>query len=544
MRASAFGLAFGLLVTGPLHAADLALLLAGRNYDRLPDLRETREVFDLAEPLEEAGFRVIRLEDRSAAQLQSTIASYRADMEAADRLVFVAAGYVVSDGRNNWFLGDDARVPDVFAIGSAGLPLRPILDIAAGKPGASIVALSSAERGIRLGDGLEQGFLSVDIPQGVSVISGPVRELTAFLQDSALTPGVALGEALQDAPDGVAGFGFLPLQTAFLPAPAEPQAAELDPEDQSFWERMQRIDTADAYGRYLERFPAGAYAAAAESRLDALNQSPEARAEAAEAGLGLNRDARREIQRNLTILGFDTRGVDGIFGRGTRAAIAAWQASINQDQTGFLTGNQISRLQIAAAVRARELEEEAARRQEEQDRQDGAYWRDTGRGETETGLRQYLDRYPEGLFSDVARERLGAIEAERRASAERAEREFWEDVRSADTASAYAQYLDRYPDGAFADEARARRQEIERSAEESDIVAAARAEEGRVLANPITRLLVERRLQQLGLKTGPADGRFDDDTRRAIRRYQRSRDLDVTGYVTRDTLVRILAGGG
>ncbi|NNF24349.1 MAG: hypothetical protein HKN63_06035 [Rhodobacteraceae bacterium] len=544
MRASTLGLALGLLLTGPLHAADLAILVAGRNYDRLPDLRNTREVFDLAEPLEEAGFRVIRLEDRSAAQLQSTIASYRADMEAAERLVFVAAGYVVSDGRNNWFLGDDARAPDVFAIGGAGLPLRPILDIAAGKPGASIVALSSAERGIRLGDGLEQGFLSVDVPQGVSVISGPVRELTVFLRDSALTPGVALGAALQDAPDGVAGFGFLPLQTAFLPAPAERQTQSLDPEDQAFWERMQRIDTADAYGRYLERFPSGAFAAAAESRLDALNQSPEARAEAAEAGLGLNRDARREIQRNLTILGFDTRGVDGIFGGGTRAAIAAWQASANQDRTGYLTGNQISRLQIAAAVRARELEEEAARRQEQQDRQDGEYWRDTGRGETESGLRQYLDRYPEGLFSDVARERLGAIEAERRASAERAEREFWEDVRGADTASAYAQYLDRYPQGAFADEARARQQEIERSAQESDIVAAARAEESRVLANPITRLLVERRLQQLGLRTGPADGRFDDDTRRAIRRYQRSRDLDVTGYVTRDTLVRILAGGG
>ena len=36
------------------------------------------------------------------------------------------------------------------------------------------------------------------------------------------------------------------------------------------------------------------------------------------------RDQRRDVQRGLTLLEFDTRGTDGIFGRGSRAAIAAW----------------------------------------------------------------------------------------------------------------------------------------------------------------------------------------------------------------------------
>ncbi len=71
---------------------------------------------------------------------------------------------------------------------------------------------------------------------------------------------------------------------------------------------------------------------------------------------------------------------------------------------------------------------------------------------------------------------------------------------------------------------------------------AARAEEARVAANPITRLLVERRLQQLGLEPGAVDGRFDDDTRKAIRNYQRARDLPATGFVSQATLVRMLAG--
>ena len=37
-----------------------------------------------------------------------------------------------------------------------------------------------------------------------------------------------------------------------------------------------------------------------------------------------------------------------------------------------------------------------------------------------------------------------------------------------------------------------------------------------------------------------ADGTFDADTRRAIRRFQRSRDLPVTGYVTQATMVHLL----
>lgn len=64
----------------------------------------------------------------------------------------------------------------------------------------------------------------------------------------------------------------------------------------------------------------------------------------AEAALGLNRDQRRTVQAGLTRRGFDTRGVDGIFGRGTRNAIAAWQRANDLKQTGYLTARQVERL--------------------------------------------------------------------------------------------------------------------------------------------------------------------------------------------------------
>lgn len=59
-----------------------------------------------------------------------------------------------------------------------------------------------------------------------------------------------------------------------------------------------------------------------------------------EADLGLSRAQRQAIQAGLTRQGFDTRGVDGVFGRGTRGAIAAWQRANDVQPTGYLTAAQ------------------------------------------------------------------------------------------------------------------------------------------------------------------------------------------------------------
>ena len=72
-------------------------------------------------------------------------------------------------------------------------------------------------------------------------------------------------------------------------------------------------------------------------------------------------------------------------------------------------------------------------------------------------------------------------------------------------------------------------------------IAAARVEEATVAGNIIARLLIEQRLTQLGEDPGTVDGTFDEATRRALRRFQRARDLPVTGYVTQATMARLLA---
>jgi peptidoglycan hydrolase-like protein with peptidoglycan-binding domain len=51
--------------------------------------------------------------------------------------------------------------------------------------------------------------------------------------------------------------------------------------------------------------------------------------------IGLNKGKRRDVQRRLTGLGFDTK-VNGKFDESTRAVITRWQAARGYPKTGFL----------------------------------------------------------------------------------------------------------------------------------------------------------------------------------------------------------------
>ena len=55
----------------------------------------------------------------------------------------------------------------------------------------------------------------------------------------------------------------------------------------------------------------------------------------AEDQIGLDKGKRRDVQRRLTGLGFDTK-VNGKFDESTRAVITRWQAARGYPKTGFL----------------------------------------------------------------------------------------------------------------------------------------------------------------------------------------------------------------
>lgn len=63
-----------------------------------------------------------------------------------------------------------------------------------------------------------------------------------------------------------------------------------------------------------------------------------------EASLDLSLDARKEVQGRLSAIGFDTNGVDGVFGRNTRGALEMWQDSHGLSSTGYLNASQFKAL--------------------------------------------------------------------------------------------------------------------------------------------------------------------------------------------------------
>lgn len=68
--------------------------------------------------------------------------------------------------------------------------------------------------------------------------------------------------------------------------------------------------------------------------------------------VGLDRAKRRDVQRRLTRLGFDTK-VNGRFDKPTRAVIARWQAARGYPNTGFLSTLQHQALLTESVSTAR-----------------------------------------------------------------------------------------------------------------------------------------------------------------------------------------------
>ena len=389
--------------------------------------------------------------------------------------------------------------------------------------------------------------MELDIPQGVLVVTCPPDDIDNSIRRYFLQPGIGFAQALAQVPNSVRGMGFVSNLSSLIDAPSNsfPSPAA---EEQGFWRAVSEIGTKEALEIYLRAYPNGAHAGIARGQLDAINsRSPEQEAADHEASLALSREDRRKVQENLSLLGYDTNGIDGIFGRGTRNAIANWQRDYGYNPIGYLTSAQISRLSGLARDKASELAAEARRKQIEMEAEDRSYWISSGAAAgDERGLRRYLRRYPDGLYSAVAEARLDAIRQANQGRITRQERNAWRAAEEAGTIEAYEGYLANYPDGAFADDANAKIEELREQAARQAEIDAARLEEESLNMNILARILVEKQLIQLGLEPGLPDGNFDDWTRRALRKFQRTRGFPVTGYLTRQTLVRLIAeaGGG
>lgn len=123
--------------------------------------------------------------------------------------------------------------------------------------------------------------------------------------------------------------------------------------DRQAFADAQRVNQPSAYQSYLARFPNGLHrddARRALERLGANVPNPQPVSPPVsevndpariEASLGLGYTQKLQIQRQLSALGYDTRGADGVWGANTRNAIARWQSANRQSATGYVTAEQV-----------------------------------------------------------------------------------------------------------------------------------------------------------------------------------------------------------
>lgn len=530
--------ALAALVAGGAMAENAALLLANGRYDDGDRVRGAGDLVTARDALDAAGIETFAGTEVDRKELLVLLRAFAQTAPRADGLAVALSGQFVHNERETWFMPTDSDGATLVDTAMRALPLSLVLAMLADARQPALLALSPQTEEADTGPGIASGIGDLDLPDGVTLIRGDATSMADFLRETLAKPGASIPARIaQD--ESLVGSGHLPPGLSFLAGTetggsAEESAAAL------YWRLVEGRDTPDAYREYVRRFPASDLAPEAQRRLAAIENDPVRRARAAEEGIALSRQDRREIQGDLAVLGYDTRGIDGIFGPGTRRAISAWQGDNGEPETAYLVRVQIDAIDRQARSRRAELEAEERARREAALRDERAYWQQTGAGATERGIVDFLTRYPDGAYAAEAEQRLRQFRSQDRPSSQ-AEQEAWNQALKLGRAGDYRAYIASYPDGRYADEARRALAELQDRAKSDPEHVAARDAENALGLTDFTRRAIEQRLASLGLEPGAIDGNFDAETRRSIRRYQRSASLPVTGYMSQQTTVRLLA---
>ena len=163
------------------------------------------------------------------------------------------------------------------------------------------------------------------------------------------------------------------IQQAAITAPTVPTPTPSVPQEDRgmsndterlFWESIRESSDKADFDAYLRQFPTGVFAALARNRIATIVANEQAVSpppsvtpapERTETAVlvppqpYLSAGERREAQIALRRLGLYGGAIDGLFGPGTRAGVAAFQRSIGATADGTLTETQLARLRQEAA---------------------------------------------------------------------------------------------------------------------------------------------------------------------------------------------------
>lgn len=540
----------------------VALVIGNGDYAHTHDAETAvRDVKAVGDAFRDAGWTVIGATDLDRFSMRRILSRFAEAAADAESLAVYYSGHAIRSGGATYLAPVNAQAETLTDVLFDGVPLALILRIVADKAGQVVVFLDGAQlRGFAPTAFSEPGLDQLEGPEGVLIVSAaePGKAIRRSRWRDSLFARLVIEQFLQpgagadavarevEAPTFVAGSADENFVLAPEPEPmavTDALAAEIE---LAYWRAAERSGDGVDYQTYLARYPEGTFAEFARQRLgiaedgDVPEKPQVDPAVVAEQALNLSRIRKRKVQEWLLALGHDPRGIDGLFGRGSRSAITAWQKKHGFESNGYLTKPQVNKLSTDGKAAL----EEQARLAEEQRRiaeaEDNAYWSASGENGTADGFRAYLKKYPEGLHAKVARAALAKIAEAAADEKARRERDTFRVAREVDQPKAYRDYLGEYPEGIYRDQALARLDAIENAERRKAMNAKNRKIEQALELSKEDRLSVEQRLRILGFETGPQDGKLDQNARSAIKGYQASRGLEDTGFLNRRTVVTLV----
>jgi uncharacterized caspase-like protein len=382
---------------------------AYKNVAQLPN--PAVDAKSMAKVLRNVGFDVVEGTNLTRDKMTERLLEFGQKAQGADVALFFYAGHGIAVNGSNYLLPVDADLKSEMDVklGSAiniDLTLEQtmsdakvklvFLDACRDNPFAAKIKSNSATRSVAVQQGLaemksgEGTLIAFATGPGQTALDGEVGTNSPFtraLIANITAPGVEIQQAMtkvraqvnEETNKGQLPWGHTNLiGTVYLnPAPAASgqveapntpavTASAASEVELEFWRSIKDSNKPEELNAYLTNYPNGTFKSLALARIASLQDGPstttrnlsaavdpatfaEEADQTAEDQLGLNKGQRRDVQRRLTGLGFDTR-VSGKFDEETRAVITRWQAARGYPKTGFLNKLQLKALQSEIAA--------------------------------------------------------------------------------------------------------------------------------------------------------------------------------------------------
>ena len=361
----------------------------------------------MAKLLRNVGFDVVEGANLTRDKMTEKLLDFGKKAEGADVALFFYAGHGIAVNGTNYLLPVDADLKSEMDVklGSAinvDVTLEQtmsdakvklvFLDACRDNPFAARIRSAKATRGVSVQTGLaemksgEGTLIAFATGPGQTALDGEVGTNSPFtraLMANIAAPGAEIQQAMtkvraqvnEETSKGQLPWGHTNLiGTVYLnPAPVTSSSATEAPNaaavaagpasemELEFWRSIKNSNKPEELNAYLFNYPNGQFKSLALARIASLDnpQNPMTRnlspgidpatfsdeaSQVSEDQLGLDRRQRRNVQRLLTSLGFDTK-VSGNFDDATRTVISRWQAARGYPKSGYLNALQHKALQ-------------------------------------------------------------------------------------------------------------------------------------------------------------------------------------------------------